>query len=274
MQDKDRLNEANDKDESNQPFLVEKVTTYKLTKPDIIRWLYVGAAVLLLIVMFLGFQEFYLHGRASGGHPLTKPILTLVISHGVTMTLWVILLVVQSFLVTYRNVRMHMILGKIGAVLAVLIFVLGFNVAIGSIQNAPSDAMVWNLPVKQFMALPITNIILFALFVSVGIWYRKKPEIHRSMMLTATLVSILAAADRYDPLVTLYRNNIFGDIFGPYFFVVMFGLLLLIIRYALTRSFDRYFALCCIFLSLFGVCVIRFATTSVWDRIATFLLQY
>ncbi len=264
---------TNHKVKSNQPLSVEKACTKRLTKTDIIRWLYAGATVLLLLVMFLGFQEFYLHGKSSGGRPLTKPIRTLVISHGVTMTLWVILLVVQSFLVTFRNVRIHKILGKIGAVLAALIFVLGFRVAIGSVQNAPSDLMVWDLPVKLFMALPIINIMLFAIFVSVGLWCRKNPEIHRPMILVATLVAILAAADRYIPLVSLYRHNIFGAIFGPYFFVVIFGLLFLFIHYALTRSFDRYFALCWTFLSLAGVCVMRFASTSVWDSIATFFLQ-
>lgn len=168
----------------------------------------------------------------------------------------------------------HKILGKIGAVLALLVFILGFKVAIGSVKNAPPDIMLWNLTLKQFMALPIINITLFAIYVSIGLMYRKKPEIHRPLILVATLNSILAAVDRYIPLVTLYQHTIFGAIWGPYFFAVIYGLLFLVIHFILTRSFDRYFAISWAIFSVIGVFVMRFATTSVWDGIATFLLQF
>lgn len=95
---------SNNNIESKQPISSEMPKTERIKKLETIRWLYAGASTTLLILMFLGFQQFYLHGKAAGGRPLTLPIRTLVIMHGITMTLWVIVLVVQSFLVTLRNV--------------------------------------------------------------------------------------------------------------------------------------------------------------------------
>ncbi len=55
-----------------------------------VRVLYAAAALLIFVLMLLGFQQFYLHGKAYPAHPLAPPVRTLLIAHGVAMTLWVI----------------------------------------------------------------------------------------------------------------------------------------------------------------------------------------
>jgi hypothetical protein len=59
------------------------------------RWFYFAASVALLVLTFIGFRMFYLEGRAFPGRPLTPPIRGLLIAHGILMTVWILLAVVQ-----------------------------------------------------------------------------------------------------------------------------------------------------------------------------------
>ena len=175
--------------------------------PDRARLFYAGAAALLLVLMFLGFQQFYLHGRAFPNRPLMPAIRTLVITHGIAMSLWVILLLVQPLLVVNRKYRVHMALGKVGAVLAVFIFVLGFELPLEWARLDPSRMFVWSMTAKEFMAVPIISVLIFASFVATGILKRRRPEIHRPMMLLATLTVISAATDRIPAIISLFDRK-------------------------------------------------------------------
>ena len=103
------------------------------------RLFYAGAAVLVLVLTFWGFVNFYLHGKAFPGRPLTPPIRTLIITHGIAMSAWVLLFLVQPVLIALRKYNWHIFLGRIGAVLAVAIFVFGMKLAIGAARHVPTD---------------------------------------------------------------------------------------------------------------------------------------
>jgi hypothetical protein len=62
-----------------------------LASPNSARLFYSGAAALLLILMFLGFQQFYLYGKAFPNRPLAPPNRMLIITHGVAMSAWMVL---------------------------------------------------------------------------------------------------------------------------------------------------------------------------------------
>ena len=240
---------------------------------DRARYFYSGAAMFLLVVMFFGFQQFYLHGRAYPNRPLTPPIRTLLIAHGLAMSAWVLLLVVQPLLVVNGKRRLHMTLGKAGAVLAACVFILGLKVAIEATRAAPPTAIPWNLHVKNFMAIPITTVTMFAVFVAIGILNRRRPNIHRPMMLLATLAAMTAALSRIDVVRLLYDHTVWAIIFGPYFAPLVIGAILLVVKWALTRKFDRYYAIGWVGLVVAGAAVMRLATTAMWERIATALLH-
>src|SRR4051812_43633259 len=82
------------------------------------RWLYSMASLSLLVLTFVGFQLFYLQGKAYPGRPLTQPIRTLIIIHGCLMTAWMLLAVTQPLLVGAGRRRWHMKLGIFGVALA------------------------------------------------------------------------------------------------------------------------------------------------------------
>lgn len=258
----------------SQTLPFDKLQATGPVSPNRERLFYAGAAALLLILVFLGFQQFYLHAKAFPNRPLAPPIQTLLITHGIAMSSWMVLLLLQTLLVVNHKYRVHMTLGKVGAVLAACIFILGFKLGIEATRISPPEVRLWNLPYKQFMDVPIITIMLFAGFATVGILNWRRPKIHRPMMLLATQAAVPAALDRIPAISSLYRETVWGAIFGPFFSALVIGAVFLVVKWALTRSFDRYYALGWAGLGVASAGIMKLATTQAWDGIASFLLGY
>jgi hypothetical protein len=234
---------------------------------------YTAAAALLLVLMILGFQQFYLHGKAYPGRELAPPICTLLILHGIGMSGWILLFLIQPLLIVTDNRRIHRMLGSIGAGLAACIVILGFRLGIEATLISPPELRIWGLAPKQFMAVPIVSILIFGGFVFVGVWNRRRPEVHRSMMLLASLAAMPAAVSRIDAISDLYHGTIWESLFGPFFAMLAIGALLLVIKWGLTRSFSRPLALGYAGLLTSSAWIMQLATTPAWDRFASILLQ-
>lgn len=237
------------------------------------RFFYPGAALLLLVLMFYGFQQFYLHGKAYPGRDLTPPIRTLIILHGIGMTVWMLLFVAQPILIATGNRRVHMMLGRFGAGLAAAVVFLGIRLGIESARVNPPDLKLWDLAPRQFMAVPLFSIALFGILVAIGVWKRRQPDVHRPMMLLAVLAAMPAALDRIGAIQHLYIGTVWGTIFGPFFSTLLIGLFLLILNWALTRSLNRSFAIGYTALVLVSVLIMQLAPSSAWAGFTGFLLR-
>lgn len=230
-------------------------------------------AASLIALMLWGFQHFYFQGRSYPGREIPPPIRTLVIVHGVTMTAWLVLLQAQALLIMTRRRKVHVTLGKIGAVLAVTIVVFGMQLGIESTRMNPPDMRIWGLSPKQFMIVPIGSIALFAGLVTAGVMYRRRPELHRTLMLLATLTAIPAAVSRIDPLNALYAGTVWDAWFGPFFATAVIAVIFLVVKTALTRTVDRYYAVGCVALIASFALIMWLAPTGAWDSVAGFLLR-
>jgi len=235
------------------------------------RFLYAAFASLLLVATLVGFQQFYLHGKAYPGREIVPQAKLLVIAHGVAMSSWIVLFVVQPLLIVGANRRLHMALGKIGAVLATCMVVLGLRVPIEVTRYGP-EFPLWGLTRRQFMAVPIFSISMFAVFVAIGIWNRRRPDIHRPMMFLATLSIVAAAMDRITALPPLYADSVWGRVFGPFFPSLIIGALFLVVKWLLTRSFDRYLAAGYTALVAVNALTLVVAPSEPWGRFAAFLV--
>jgi hypothetical protein len=231
-----------------------------------------GAAALLLLLMFLGFRQFYVHGRAYPDRDLTPPIRTLLVLHGLGMTAWMVLSVVQPLLIAGRRHRVHMSLGMVGAALAAVIVLLGWKVGIEATRVDPPELRIWGLSPRQFMIVPIVSVTIFAGFVAAGVLARRRPDVHRPMMLLASLAVMPAAISRIDFLNSLYVGTMWESLLGPFFMTLVVGAVLLAVRCLLARSFDRWFAAGYAVLAVSSVLMVQMATTGAWDRFAGFLL--
>ncbi len=97
----------------------------KASSSNPVRFFYSGAAILLLILAFIGFQHFYLHGRNFENQELDADRRGLLIVHGIAMTAWMLLFVVQTLLIVSGNRRFHRILGWVSASVALCVVALG-----------------------------------------------------------------------------------------------------------------------------------------------------
>jgi hypothetical protein len=237
------------------------------------RWFYSVASLLLLVLTFIGFQQFYLHGQAYPGRPLAPPIRTLIIIHGCLMTVWMLLAVAQPLLVGTGRKRLHMKLGILGVVLASVIILAGLRIGIEAARVSPPELRVFGLAPKEFMAVPVVSILVFGLFVWFGVVNRRRPEVHRPMMLLASVTVISAATGRMTPLNALYAGTWWELVFSAFFMPLIFAAILLAAKCVVFRSFDRWFAGGFAALTVASVAISLGAKTTPWDRFATFLLQ-
>ncbi|MFG0283486.1 MAG: hypothetical protein ACF8R7_03610 [Phycisphaerales bacterium JB039] len=240
---------------------------------DLVRWFYPASAAALLVGTIVGFQLFYFHGRSHPGRPIPPPIRTLIIVHGVAMSAWMLLMVLQPTLVALRKRKLHMAIGKVGVGLAAAIVVLGVLVGVRSAQVTPPELILWTLTPKQFLAVPLGAVLLFGAMVGIAVWKRRKPIAHRAMMLSATLMILPAAISRIDALSGLYAGTDWERLCGPYLATMALGVLLLAVRCALTRSFDRWLAGGVGVLNVTSLATMANARTGAWDAFASLVVS-
>ena len=235
------------------------------------RYLHTAFAVLLFALAFIGFQFFYLQGKAYPGRELMPQTKTLVVLHGVLMSAWMVLYLGQPLLIALGNRKLHMAIGKIGALLAAGMVIVGPMVSVAVVRYGP-EFPLWGLNRRQFMAISILSIVTFGVFVAIGVWQRRRPALHRAMMLLGTLAAMAAATDRIGVVHGLYAESVWGRVFGPFFPVLVIGAAFLGIKALLTRSFDRHFAVGYAALAIVSALIMQIATTDVWFRFASFLV--
>ena len=96
----------------------------------------------------------------------------------------------QTALVAGGRRDIHRRLGVAGAVLAAAMVVVGTILAIWNAREGRAPPGVPPLP---FLIIPLFDMLVFAPLVAAAVWYRRRPETHKRLMLLATL-SLLAAA--------------------------------------------------------------------------------
>lgn len=237
------------------------------------RWFYSLASLLLLALTLIGFRLFYLEGLAYPGRPLPPPIRTLIIVHGCLMTAWMLLAVAQPLLVATKHKRLHMKLGSAGAVLAILIIVSGLYLGIESTRFSPPDLHRFGLNPTEFMAVPVLSILAFAVFVLLGVLNRYRPNVHRPMMLLASVAVMGAALARITWLNELYADTWWEVVFSALFMQVILAWTLLIAKCITFKAVDPWFASGTALLTAICVVISLGAKTAWWDWLANLLLR-
>ena len=147
---------------------------------------FVWMALAIALVVFIGFAPSYYLKSFSDFRDLR----TLEHIHGVIATLWITLLITQTLLIRTHRVANHRLLGYFGAVLAIAMAVsislLIFVSAKARISAGLQDIEVFALHVRFFWGDTVM-LISFSTFAAMGITLRRKRDIHRRLMLLATL---------------------------------------------------------------------------------------
>lgn len=236
-------------------------------KPE--RLFYAAAGALFLVLTVIGFQHYIFGGKHFDGSPISPLMLATVVVHSSAIFAWFVLFFVQSLLISTRNRGIHMKLGWSVLVIGATIAVTGPLVASRSVRLVP-EQVIFDWPGPQFLLIMYTEIALFTVFAAIGVLNRKRPRIHRPMMLMASL-SILSGATGRIPLVgAIFGLHHWMGIFGP---IVALGVLLLLVRWAMTRVFEREFAVAFAALVVVTVVASGLAGTNTWGNWAGMILK-
>ncbi len=156
------------------------------------RRFYVAITLILIAIVILGFWPSYFGPLSSGG--VTRPWIIHV--HGAVFSGWMVLLLAQVSLVATGRVRMHRRLGNVGIVYGALVLVLGLVVSfVAPVLHVRAGE--WTMDrAAGFMLLPLVDMVLFAGFFGAAIAYRRRSEIHKRLILAATVALAFAAVAR------------------------------------------------------------------------------
>jgi hypothetical protein len=153
------------------------------------KYFYFAMSLLILAVVVYGFS--HTMGQRLF-HPTTPPPFILYI-HATIFFGWLAFFIFQSALIRTRNARLHRLTGWFGVALGVVIPVLGVSTAITmtrrEISSDPSAA--------SFMLVPFFDVTCFLVTFALAIYWRKKPEFHRRLILIASCALTAAGFGRF-----------------------------------------------------------------------------
>ena len=158
------------------------------------RWFFVGIASIMIATTIAGFLPAIIS-------PATRraPLSLLDAAHGIAFLAWQLLYLAQSLLVATRHVGWHRRLGVTSVVLLTLIIPLGFATTTAMIRRGfdlsgdlsgrphfdphPAAGSIFNFAV----------LFTFSVLAIAAILYRRRPEIHKRLMLFANIALMHAA---------------------------------------------------------------------------------
>jgi hypothetical protein len=160
------------------------------------QYFYLCMALLIAVVVVYGFSH-TIGKNLLHASPIPPAILTL---HAIVFPGWVLFFILQSALVRTRNVPLHRTLGWFGLAFGCGILVLGYLTAIGMdrffLKRDPSDAT----DTTAFLIIQLMDLTSFAIPFALAIYWRRRPEYHRRLMLIASCGLTDAAFGRFPAL--------------------------------------------------------------------------
>ena len=155
------------------------------------RWFFVGMALVMIATSIAGFLPAIIS-------PATRraPLTLLAEAHGIVLFMWLLLYLAQSLLIANRRVALHRRLGLTSVVLLVLIVPLGFATTTAMIrrgidlsgdQHVQTSQNAIEASVFNFAAL-----LSFIILAVAAIGYRRRPEVHKRLMLFANISLMVA----------------------------------------------------------------------------------
>jgi hypothetical protein len=116
------------------------------------------------------------------------------------MTLWCIGFIVQTWLIEARRVRVHQRLGLSMAALAAMVVLLGEILTLNGVVREGRLHQIGKF--HYLLGINSVNLLLFAVLVGLGIAFRRKPDLHKRLMVLAAVTLLAPAVARIVLLFT------------------------------------------------------------------------
>jgi len=211
------------------PAIVQEQVVRKPFRPNrkLDRVFFAVMIVLLWATVLWGFSKtYFMAGMVRA--PLPNKLIHV---HGAVFTAWMVLLLVQTVLITTKQVRVHRMLGMFGFGLAIAMVGLGTMAACDALKRGSGPL---GLDPKSFFVIPISSMLLFSIFVFSAYRARSKPEAHKRLILLSTIGIIDAAVGRWP--VALFQAHPPTQDLVPLAFLVMLVLFDLLSLHRISKT--------------------------------------
>src|SRR4051812_35352500 len=221
------------------------------------RGFFMAMSIVVALIFFIGFARTYYLAGFFHAKPLPAPIVHV---HGAVFTSWIMLLVAQTALVSAGRTNLHRKLGLVGLALAPLLVVLGLSVAVEMLERFAPVKTVDSIGI---FAVAISEMLGFVVPTFFAFRIRRKPAIHKRLMLIGTIAMATAGFGRWPVQALLHRPL-------PAM-LAMFGLLAVVVIYDLLtlRKVHRATVFGAAWVVFIEVAAIWIGPTAVWHNVAT-----
>jgi hypothetical protein len=153
---------------------------------------YVALAAFMVGIVLVGFWPSYFGPLLRGN--VTRPLVIQL--HGIIFVGWMALLVAQVLLAARGRVDLHRRVGRFGIVYGCVVLAMGI-VAGPAASVIHIRAGEWTLDRGAgFLLTTFGDMVLFGSLFAAAVAYRRRPEIHKRLMLAATVELLFAAVGR------------------------------------------------------------------------------
>lgn len=156
-------------------------------------WFYFFMSLLIAVIVVYGFAQ-----RADRQliHPLhPKPLVMWI--HAVVFSAWVLFYMAQSALIRAGKIRLHQRMGWFGAVLGTSLPIFG---TVTTVLMRRFDMQYGDLrSIAPNLTVGLMDMVSFTVPFALAVFWRRKPERHRRLILVATCTLTAAAFVRFPP---------------------------------------------------------------------------
>ena len=151
---------------------------------------YIGLSVLVTAIAFVGFWPTYFGPLFAG----TVEKLPVIHVHAAIYVGWLAIFILQATFAATRRMDLHVKLGNFAIGYGVLVILMGVTVAISMFAVR---ARAGNFDEAQGrLVAPLADMVFFTPLFIAAVRLRRKPEIHKRLMIVATTVLLVAAIGR------------------------------------------------------------------------------
>jgi hypothetical protein len=149
---------------------------------------YIGVSLLMGLIAIVGFWPTYFGPLLLGtiGQPL------LIHLHATVFTGWLVLFLTQVVLAASGRMAWHLRLGRIGIGYGVVVIIVGLLTGI----SRSADRLRAGLGGERLLFVAVADMTVFSIFFGAAIALRRKPQLHKRLMMVAATMLLVAAASR------------------------------------------------------------------------------
>jgi hypothetical protein len=211
---------------------------------------YIG--LILLLTVIFAFSSFSIMGMSKLNS--WPPIIAV---HGASILLWYILFVYQARLVGIKNIQRHKKMGQMSFALTVVIIISGITIGATNYQVMKMSGM---------LLANVVFIFCFGVLYSFAIKYRFKPDVHKRLMLLASIAMLPPAISRIAAVFGL-DYMVMGR---P--FLLLFFLALIIYDYRKTKKVQKSTIIGIVFIILVNSAIGPVGSSDAWNDLVVLIL--